>query len=258
MPTKPKNEDQKRREILEIRTKSLREQLVPINEWFEQFRKIECTGPLQLQLIPSREIPSGDFWMVPYPYTVPVYARFIQDHFPGKVFITKEDLMTLTREDYQLMAGEIATRMEPFLEGMISEELLAVIDSCEDYGVIIHGTTGRIRPFCYSELDHIEFVNLPVAAEYNLAVTIGSDKLPMDAVQKLRYFQTMYNDRFEFNSWLMPVFLDKAGDKFNAATDHRVSWNMTETCHMKADDFLSIMTYLHSCMDLRCKVMRVP
>ena len=243
---------------MELRTASLREHLVPAPEWFRQFRSIECTGPVEIAVAPTAGNDLNDYWMVPYPYTYPVYMRFLQFKFPDRTMVGPEELSTLTRDDANNLAMLVNERIDTFVQGMISEENLAMVDSIEDYGVIIHGTTGRIHPFVYSDLDHMTMVNMPVAGEFNIASNFGFDRIEMDDRRKKRYIEIMMNDRFMLNTWLMPIYNNDYGDRFNSTENGYVSWSMTETCHMRPEDYVSIMNYVNNCIDLRCKVVLVP
>ena len=242
------------RAILELRTKSLRERLIPAPEWFKRFRELECSGPVDLLLAPEANSKLGEYWMVPYPYEVPIYVRYFQSRFQNRSVIGSDEIAELEPEDYQRMIRLIQKRVDSFVEGMIHEDSLSLIDSIEDYGVIINGTTGRIHPFVYSGVDHIEMVNVPVACEYNMLCLTD---MP-DADEKRERLIELYDDRYDLNAWIMPVFTNDDGDKFNLATNHVTSWSITESAHMKPEDYIAIMDYINECMALRFKVMMVP
>ena len=233
---------------------------MPAPEWFQRFREIECSGPVSILIAPEADTKMSNYWMVPYPYQVPVYIRYFQSKFPDKLVIGPDEISTLTHDDYQRLVNLIQQRLDTFIESMISEENLAMVDSIEDYGVVINGTTGRIHPFVYSDIDHMELVNMPVACEYNIAAAaLSTDSLNMESEDfRNKYFRIMYDDRFQFNTWIMPVFNEETGDKFNRAKNHMVAWSMTESAHMVPEDYVAIMRYVNEAMRLRFKVVTVP
>ena len=246
------------KEYLDLSTRSLREHLIPAPEWFDNFRKLECSGPVQILLAPEADEKLSEYWLAPYPFACPIYARYLSEKFPNKAYVGPDELRMLSIEDYQAMVRLIETRVESFVRSMIHEEALAMLDSNHDYGVLIHGTTGRIRPFVYSDLHHIEFVNIPVAGEYNIAMCHGLLNEDDATEDRLGYIRELYDDRFELNAWMMPVFRDMAGDRFNNAINHRVSWDLTEACHIKPEDYVAIMTYVEQSIDMHFKVLTIP
>ena len=249
------------RAVFEICTKSLREYLIPAPIWFRRVRELECNGPLDMILAPEADERLGDYWMVPYPYQTSVFMRFLQTKFPNQVMVGPKDLAQLGPGAYTEAIQMLTNRIDSFVENMLSEDMLAYIDSIEDYGVVINGTTGRIHPFCYSDLDHMETVSIPVICELNLAHMLGEELVG----EKLKtqpgfrqYIKTIIDDWFEFNAWIQPVFVLETGDKFNQVDNHRASWIMTEASHMKTEEYIAIASYVNECIKLRTKVLRIP
>lgn len=144
---------------------SLREYLLPIDKWREDFMKMECSGEFSFELPPLPEhIISRPYYIMPYPYVYPAWLEIIKKS--GRP-VAIDDI----RDDWVKALTDRYTRC---LYNAVSEDVVAGIDGVYGLGAMVVRSTGQVVPFDYSEITGVRLEMFPAETE-SIAMEVGGD-----------------------------------------------------------------------------------
>lgn len=257
------NYDPMSRKIFEMRTESIRENMVPAAKWFNDFKAIEARGfpqgkmPITLYIPQATKSWLDHRWSLPYPFGRSVFEGMLMLNFPGRTMVNVNEVLALGPEKLYMYQMTLQDRIEGFMNNTITEEYLSFLDSNEDFGVMLQTTNGNLVPFEYTELDHVELVNIPVAAEINIAAFAGREKINLTDPELDMSLQSMFERQNECNAWLRMYFKDPEGDFFNKAQNHIVDINVTQRLTMDAPSLYEMFDYVKNMIKNRAKVIKI-
>lgn len=139
-------------------TRSLRETLVPMEEFTAMVSKLEDVPDHGMFVgWPPRPKDKPPVYVVPYPYTKPAHT-IITEH---KQF-SDDGIQEFGPEDIPAWRQLISERCGPILENRIAEEDVLMLDGNGDVGIFVNALTGSIDPFLYSRVRDVKIVTLPI------------------------------------------------------------------------------------------------
>ena len=240
-----------------IVTKSLRECLVPFDEWMQQVNMLEATPAFCIQPFMFSDEDDGqlpDLMMVPYPYKVPVFVEILKAKNPDKQTFSRDEVYNLKQDEIALLIQHITARISPFLQYSLQDWVISEIDENYDYGAIVHSSGGRVIPFEYPLLKSVEIGCSPMALPVACSLISKKDN---DEASNIQYTNTLAHmiKCPMYDLWYTMKYTDEEGDRFNY--DDSTIY-ITEHMKFTLDDIEGIKDYIYNMEKIHAKCMIIP
>ena len=236
---------------------SLREHLVPARTWLNYVSNMESVGPLRVNV--PEDDGNSHGWLVAYPYRVPYFVAMLRRKFPERTSISMDEVLHFTPEEVEEWHSAVRGRLQTFTESAIDECSLAELDEAYDYGVLIHRSTGWIRPFDYTMITGISLFACANTAERALygqfrAKNHGIDSLTDSIVDARMKALGESQDKYSlYVSFDYPKGSD--GDAFNQQDNYS---SATMKAWLSAEEISHVRNIVHDMFTAHAKVIIVP
>lgn len=175
---------------------SLREYLIPVEQWREDFTNLELSDMFEHELPPLPEhMIRHPHYIMPYPYVLPVWLELMRT--AGKP-VSPNDI-------HGIWELALADRYTKCLRNAISEDAVSAIDDTYGLGALVLRLTGQIVPFDYSEITGVQFEILSAQAACLIAELAQANDCDGDTeeVKALCEILDDMEDRYDLHYSLM-------------------------------------------------------
>lgn len=236
--------------------RSLREYMIPMAKWFEEMKRVECTGPYSLDIAEAGEaLISDNKFTIHYPYKEPLWCEILDRRKAAGWSYKPGDPIQFTDEEYGMWVNGIYQRINPFFEHCISDDLITELDNKIDTGIIIHNTTGALFPFEYSKIKCMMTVAIPVSIKLMMAKYSSPEKMDVDPDHYMEILKNLTTHAHEFDMMYMPEFNTIGGDDYTNPGDYgRISYKAP----IPVQDVMDITKYLSTMISSHAKCILVP
>lgn len=138
---------------------SLREHLIPLDEFLKNVSILESCGPLKVSVKDLGNAAKRKRYMVaPYAYKEPVWQVLCKTGALSRNFIQE----TPEREVIERWNTMVRMRVNRYLSHVVSEQRVGELDRDADAGILLSSTTGMIAAFSWYEFLRAEVIVMPI------------------------------------------------------------------------------------------------
>lgn len=246
------------REEYDILTLSMREFYVPAREWLQQVEQFESCMYYDYHFKPELYNQSDRMYIAPYPYKQPYWATYIQT-----MNRAGNRMDGFTERDCSNCYEGLADRIDRFIHRAVNEDVISLIDSNWDYGVIVHSISANYFPFQYSKIEGFSFI---YTAAHNAICSVAAalERKPtverngkVDISHRIRAGELRQLAAAYSNKCLMayvPEYKDPDGDYFFYSGSYG---NPTEVHPLDIQQGLETKEYIREMFNAHAKVLCV-